>query len=357
MLRRSRWFQVLVLLVVTAVVWCQPQTASAWFGRWHHGFYRSGFYGASFCRSGFYGGGFYGGGFGPGLRAWGGPGCGPQFYGNWGGGWGGGWGSCYGWPRTYYPCGYGIGYPYGYGGYGYSPIIVTPFVGSIAPTYGPAGVLPFMGFSSTNRLFVGVRALAARPAAVRPIAAPPAPQFAFRATAPAIAVRPSNGLAKLRAARLVAVGDRHLRAAVTDPTKLPAALDAYRRAAVIAADQAETFVRQAIVLAALDRDADAAQAIDRAVTIDARLGTDVGAALAAEQRLPPDPVFGERPDDGPKTLATRSTGLLAKIFRDDPAAAGVQMAAKAGPNWITARWSQQLGGQEPLAPVVAVAAK
>jgi hypothetical protein len=371
MSRHSRWFQVSVLIVVTALVWCQPQAASAWHGwhgRWHHGFH---------------GGGFYGGGF----RPWGGPVFGPRFHGGWGG-WGGwyggtrfalsdsvylggpfggffsgavssyvigprwcgpayvgpwrgyGWGGGFGFPCTYYP------YPYGYG-WGYTPIVVSPFGGSIAPVYGPAGVLPFMGLSSS---------VPARVPAAGPVA-PPAPRLALRRAAPAapavaIAVRASNGVARLRAARLVAVGDRHMRTALHDSTKLAAALDAYRRAATIAPDQADTFLRQAIVLTALERADDAAKAVDRAVAIDARLGHDAAAALVAQDRLPPDPVFGDRPDTGPTTLMSRSTGLMARIFPEEPAGGipGVPVAANlpgvpAAANWIAARWSQQWQGQ------------
>ena len=142
----------------------------------------------------------------------------------------------------------------------------------------------------------------------------------------------------------MAVGDRHLRTALRDSTKLAAALDAYRRAATIAPDQADTFLRQAIVLTALERADDAAKAVDRAVAIDARLGDDRlgqdAAAVAAQERLPPDPVFGDRPDTGPTTLISRSTGLLARIFPEQPADAG-----PAVPNWIATRWSQQWQGQ------------
>jgi len=375
MSRRSRWFQVSILVVVTALAWCQPQTASAWHGRWHAGF----------------------GGFG--FRPWCGPVFGPRFYGGWGGWYGGtryfasntvylggpfggglfsgsvnsfviggprwcgpawGWGG--GLPCTYFPS------PYGYG---YSPVLVTPYGGwlpaSFAPVYGPRGVLPFMGVS-TNGPVAAVQAIAARPGnaaamtqlaargAAAALAAPPAPPFAARGSAPTIAVRPSNGVARLRAARLVAVGDRHLRNAVNDPARLPSALDAYRRAATIAPDLADTFLRQAIVLTALERDADAARAVDRAVAIDARLGDDPQAALAARERLPPDPVFGDRPDSEPTTLAARSEHLLGRIFTDAqgavPAADGQAVAAADRANWIAGRWLRQWQG-----PVDAVAAR
>jgi hypothetical protein len=246
--------------------------------------------------------------------------CGPAYVGPWRGfGWGG-------------------YYPYGYGGWGYTPIIVSPFGGSIAPVYGPAGVLPFMGLSAS----VPAGIIARGPAA------PPAPQLALRraaavAPAPAIAVRASNGDARLRAAKLVAVGDRHLRNALHDSAKLAASLDAYRRAATIAPDQADTFLRQAIVLTALERADDATKAVDRAVAIDARLGHDAAAAVAAQERLPPDPVFGDRPDTGPTTLVSRSAGLLARIFPEEPAGDGP--AVPAGANWIAMRWSQQWQGQ------------
>ena len=158
---------------------------------------------------------------------------------------------------------------------------------------------------------------------------------------------------RARAPRLVAVGDPHLRTAIHDPAKLTAALDAYRRAATIAADQADTFLRQAIVLTALNRADDAARAVDRAVTIDARLGTDTTAALAAQQQLPPDPVFGDRPDAGPTTLASRSTDLLARIFREFPDGDGQAVAAVAGANWIADRWSRQWQGPERIDAVAA----
>ena len=346
MSRQSRWFQVSVLIVVAALAWCQPQTASAWHGRWHHG--------------------FYGGGF----RPWCGPAFGPRVYGGWGGWYGGTrfasndsvflggpfggffsgsvssyvvspWQGCgwrgYGWNGYGWP-GYGWGGGYGCG---YSPIVVSPYPGSFGPVYGPAGVLPFMGFTAQ----VPARVTASRPAA------PPVPQLVMgrpapAVLAPAIAVRPSNGVTRLRAARLVAVGDRHLRTALHDSTKLAAALDAYKRAATIAPDQPDTFLRQAIVLTALERADDATKAVDRAIAIDGRLGADTQVAAAAHERLPPDPVFGDRPDTGPTTLASRSSGLLARIFRADPTGDGPAVPAMpAVPNWIATRWSQQWQGQ------------
>jgi hypothetical protein len=266
---------------------------------------------------------------GCGWRGYGWNGCGWRGYGWNGCGWGGG----YGWN------GY---YPYGYGCWGYQPIVVSPYPGSFGPVYGPAGVLPYMGLSASvpARVSTGLSIAGTVP--------PPAPQLALGRAAPAapvaaIAVRASNGVARLRAARLVAVGDRHMRTALHDSAKLASALDAYRRAATIAPDQADTFLRQAIVLTALERTDDAAKAVDRAVAIDARLGDDAAAAVAAQERLPPDPVFGDRPDTGPTTLISRSSGLLARIFAEEPVGAG--RALPAVPNWIATRWSQQWQGQ------------
>jgi len=374
MSRHSRWFQASILVVVTVLAWCQPQAASAWHGRWHHGFYGGGF--RPWCGpvfgprvyggwGGWYGGtrfafrdavalgGPFGGSFSGAVSSYviGPRWCGPAAFGGWGGY---RWGGCYGFPCTYYP------YPIGYGGWGYAPIVVSPFGGSIAPVYGPAGVLPFMGLSSATPIPSSLQTLAARGPAMTPMArlaarsaaagspvAPPVPQLALgtaRQVAPlsSIAVRASNGEARLRAARLVAVGDRHLRTAVQAPAKLAAALDAYKRAATIAPDQADTFLRQAIVLTALERTDDAAKAVDRAVAIDGRLGGNAAAAVAAQERLPPDPVFGDRPDIGPTTLASRTTGLLDRIF---PGSAGDGPAVPAGANWIAARWSRQWQGQ------------
>lgn len=346
MSRMSRWLRVMVLVVVTAVAWGQPDEASAWFGR---------------CYRGFYGGGFYGVGF----RPW----YGPRFYGGWGGWYGGTrtfysnsvylggpwggfysgsigprwcgpfWGGGFGLPCTYYPLAYPGWYGYGFGG-------------SIAPVYGPAGVLPYMGFatntsSRTQTVTAAPTAIAAAAAVpgfpAAQAADQPAPVLprlaALRGATPAtIAIRASNGESRLRAARLVAIGDRHLRAAVANPAKLTAALDAYRRAATIAPDQADTQLRQAIALSALDRGDDAARALDRAVAIDARLGEDPSAAAAARGALPPDPVFGERPDAGPTTLASRSRDLLGRIFADG----GRPRGGDAG-NWIAARWTRDLG--------------
>jgi hypothetical protein len=125
---------------------------------------------------------------------------------------------------------------------------------------------------------------------------------------------------------------------VSDRAALPKALDAYKRAATIAADQPDTFLRQAIVFVAMQKPEAADAAISRAVAIDARLGDDPAAARDAARRLPPDPVFGERPAGGPTVLASRTAGLIGRIFRDGDA------AGDAGTNWIATRWTERFGG-------------
>lgn len=158
-------------------------------------------------------------------------------------------------------------------------------------------------------------------------------QFAAR---DADAIRASNPAARARAAKLVAAGDRHLRAAVDDAAKLRSALDAYRRAGAIAADHPDTFLRQAIVLAALERADDAAEAVKRAVAIDGRLA-EAGPAVLAEERLPPDPAFGDRPLGAPSLLAERSLALISGIFNSGDERVG-------DGNWIAARWSRHVRG-------------
>lgn len=214
------------------------------------------------------------------------------------------------------------------GWYPYVPVLFTPtfncFPGGFAPVYGPAGIHPFLGFGArggTTAIQIG-RGLAVN-----------SRQFVAR---DANAVRASNPAARSRAARLVAVGDRHLRAAVNDRAKLQAALSAYRRAEAIAADQPDTFLRQAIVLTALDRGDEAAAAVNGAAAIDGRLAESRPPAPAAE-RLPPDPAFGDRPLGAPSLLAERSHALIAGIFGSTDA--GVDRG-----NWIAARWAQRVQG-------------
>lgn len=372
--RRFAWLRVAAILLLTAAAWAAPKTASAWHGRGFGCGYRP-WFGARFAPG--FSGGFGYGGWGYGGSRFiasesvylGGP-FGGFFSGGirstvigvpfWGRPWlfGG-----YGYPCTYLPsaCGpyawggvpyYSFGYPGGWYGCGYAPVVVSPFPGAIAPVYGPAGIRPFLGVSATPP-GAAAQAIAANggdPAhGVARVAARPAVAQA----APAAIVRASNGETRLRAGRLVAIGDRHLRAAVADRGRLTAALDTYRRAAAIAPDQADTHLRQAIVLFAQGRDDAAEKAVARAVSLDARLGSDPAAALAARRTLPPDPVFGERPDAGPASLAARTNGILTRVFRDADAGPA---AAMAGGNWIADLWLRRFADPAGAMPA-AVAAR
>lgn len=137
----------------------------------------------------------------------------------------------------------------------------------------------------------------------------PRPTLAMTDREPAI--RLSNADARTRALKLVAVGDRYLRESVADRTKLSRALSSYRRAATIAADLPEIYVRQAIALVALERNEEASRAVACVATIDPRLSESVANdGLLAMQQIwsaPNDSDASREPDS----------------------------------NWIAARWSQR----------------
>lgn len=202
------------------------------------------------------------------------------------------------------------------------PVVCYP--GNFVPAFGPVGVYPFLGWG------FGARG----GTTIMQIGRGPTVHVRRFATATPDTVRPSNPAARDRAAKLVATGDGHLRAALADRAKLQRALDAYRRAEKIAADQPDTLLRQAIVLTALDRTDDAQAAVTRAIAIDGRLAEAPAPAVAAADQPPPDPVFGDRPLGGPTLLAERSAGLIGGIFGNDAGDVG-------GPNWIADRWSRR----------------
>lgn len=291
----------------------------------------------------------WGGWCGPRWGGW----CGPRWGGwcapRWGGWCGPRWGCRpWGWrcgPAACWPA-VSYGWPAWYGTTWFSScdsvFLSAPggsfFSGSMVPfpTVGYPVVMP--GFASSAPMPVATLA-AARPAmpqvaaTVRDLRArrdlarqePPAGR------GPTI-VRASNGLARLRAARLVAVGDRHLREAAGDPAKVRRAIDSYRRAATIAGDQPDTFVREAIALTALGERAQADAAMAKAVAIDGRLADLPPARDGAR----PDPVFGGRPADAPQPLAARGAALLRQIG----AGAGDAEPAVA---WLAGRWADRFG--------------
>lgn len=227
------------------------------------------------------------------------------------------------WSGWSYPCATPV---YGWGCNPFLPRVWMPpvvcYPGSFVPAFGPVGVYPFLGFGARGGT------------TIMQIGRGPTVHVRRFAAATPDAVRPSNPAARDRAAKLVATGDGHLRAALADRAKLQRALDAYRRAEKIAADQPDTFLRQAIVLTALDRADDAKAAVQRAIAIDGRLAETPAQAVAAADQLPPDPVFGDRPLGSPTLLAERSAGLIGGIFGHDAGDAD-------GRNWIADRWARR----------------
>lgn len=276
--------------------------------------------------------------FGGCVPAWRAP-CAPAFTGGWGGGWcaprfgwgGPGWGCRpFGWrrwcPPPVYSYGYGCsyGWPAWYGTTWFpscgSVWLGSPFGGSFFsggmvpyPTIGTPVIVP--GFVSSSVAAPAVATVAA----ARPRAA-----------------RVSSSAARLRAARLVAMGDRYLRESAGDPAKLRRAADQYRRAAVIAADQPDTFIRQAMALVALGERGQADAALAKATAIDGRLAD----APVRRGDAPPDPVFGDRPADAPPPLAARGQAILRQIAGD---ASEVEAGGAPAIATLAARWAERFG--------------
>jgi hypothetical protein len=233
----------------------------------------------------------------------------------------------WGYPATWVPG------PFGW--YGYPSGVGLP--AGFAPQFGPAGVMPFLGLgAATANPHAGAIVAAAPAATARPVIA------AARAPAGRQAlVRASTPAARLRAARLVAVGDRHLRAAQGDQARLAAALDAYRRAAAIAQDQPDIHLRQALALVASGRDGQADEAIGRAVAIDGRLAA-APPRPADGLRAAADPVFGDRPAGGQPPFAARGAAILREIVAQAGGAEGREVAAVLADRW-SRRFDRGLG--------------
>jgi hypothetical protein len=275
--------------------------------------------------------------------------------------------SCYGWGGWGWP-GYGACGPVFYSGCAYPSVVYGWYPGGLSVGWGfsgygcgPLGSYGWGPFAAaapaaTTR-GLDVAAVAAAPVtrtrpAVRPVSlAANEPQ---RARAASIG-RPaaSSTAARMRAGKLVASGDEHLRAGVDDERRLDDALRAYDQAARIAADLPDTHLRRAIVLTAMGRAEDARSAMGRAAAIDARLtdvargaGADAG-RRAPDRDLPPDPVFGDAAPGSPTTLDSRTAALLARIFRP---AGGHPVAVRdrsLAANWIAARWQTRDGRPLP----------
>lgn len=293
------------------------------------------------------------------LPRWCGP-CWPSFAGcgPWGGGWSFGWpgrgiGGWYGGSRFFGSQSVVIGglggtffsgaavpcvSPWWWGGYPANWLpgcAVTPFgvvcspyatllPAGFGPQFGPAGVRPFLGAAVRPR---SGHAAAAGPALVsRP--RPPVPSTVVPGL-PSATVRRAAESGRRRAADLVAAGDRQVRAAAGDASMLRAALAAYRRAAAAERDCPDTFIRQAIVHAALGDRAAGDEALARAVALDARLAAP--APVAGDAR---DPIFAA--DTGPRrsVLAARGDALIAAMAAPDE---GGHEAADLA--WVAQRWS------------------
>lgn len=299
---------------------------------------------------------------------WGGGWCAPRFggWGGWGGprwGWGGWCGPRWGWgcrpwgwrgwcAQEISPYAYGCGWPAWYGTTWMpscgSVWIGAPYGGSFFsgavvpyPTIGYQAFVP--GFVSSTTTAPAVAALAASQPVPRPdgrVAATIRTLRGRRDAAVAASVpRVSNAAARLRAARLVAVGDRHLRDAAGDPAKLRQAVDAYRRASVIAGDQPDTFVREALALVALGERGAADAALAKAAAIDGRLADVPRRPVAG----PVDPVFGDRPAASPPPVAARGREILRQIAAQaTPAADGPAVAT------VADRWAERFGAADAL---------
>jgi hypothetical protein len=301
-----------------------------------------------------------GGWCGPRWGGW----CGPR-WGGWGGGWcaprwGGwcgprwGWGyRPWGWRAACYPPVYSYGWPAWYGTGWYSSCdsvsLSTPVGGSFfsgrmvpfpAVGFGPV-VVP--GFAASGATTSPVANIAAARPALQQVAATirdlrerrelarqqAAAQGGARAV---VTARVPGGINRMRAARLVAEGDRHLRDANGDPVIVRRAADAYRRAASLAGDTPDTFIRQAIALVALDERVEADAALARAQAIDGRLAD--GAPPRDGQRV--DPVFGDRPAGTSRPLEERGEAVLRQIAAQG---GGDQAIA-----WLAGRWTTRFGG-------------
>jgi len=213
-------------------------------------------------------------------------------------------------------------------------VICSPYAtllpAGFGPQFGPAGVRPFLGSAARPR--IGTPPGAAVAVASRP--RPPLPGMPRGADR-----RAATESGRRRAADLVASGDRQVRAAAGDATALRVALATYRRAAAAERDCPDTFIRQAIVHAALGDRAAGDEALAKAVALDARLG----AAAEAGAGDTGDPVFSARPGSGRSVLAARGDALIAVMAEDDEGRRDAEGLAWLGQRW-SARWVDGLGG-------------
>lgn len=266
--------------------------------------------------------------------AWTGSWCGVPAWNSWGGGWGG-W---YGGTTWSFRNSVFLSVPAGGRMTFFSGSIVpTPWYGYASPCGNVFGWTPWLGAATRPGMSV-VAAGGSRPAVVGAVV-PPARQVIARAprgVGRSMAIRASTALSRARAARLVARGDAQLRDAGRDRAGLEAALASYRQAVVVAHDQPDALIRQALVLEALDRRAASTAALDQAVAVDGRLATmdDVaGRAVAA------DPIFDGGSQAGLPPVAARGVAILREIGAE-AVAGGEPPVALA---WLADRWSARWG--------------
>ena len=138
----------------------------------------------------------------------------------------------------------------------------------------------------------------------------------------------------------MAAGDRQVREADGDPTKLRAALASYRRAESVERDSPDTFIRQAIIHAALGDRAASDGAIARAVALDARLGARIAVPSGTGDA---DTVFGDDgPATGPTAVAARGDAII-RMIAGDRQAGETGSLERLARQWSD-RWIEGLGG-------------
>jgi hypothetical protein len=203
----------------------------------------------------------------------------------------------------------------------------------VGPQFGPAAIFPFFGATSTPRVGAIASRQAGRIGVARPVAA-------ASVVPPQRTPRSSTEAGRRRAASLVAAGDRQVREADGDPTKLRAALASYRRAESVERDSPDTFIRQAIIHAALGDRAASDGAIARAVALDARLGARIAVPSGTGDA---DTVFGDHgPATGPTAVAARGDAIIRMIAGDREAGEAGSLDRLAR-QWSD-RWIEGLGG-------------
>lgn len=130
-----------------------------------------------------------------------------------------------------------------------------------------------------------------------------------------------------------------MRSALSDRSRLPRAMASYRQAVKTAADMPDTFLRMAIVAAALGKEEAVEAAMARALAIDPRLA---GGLVKPAAEL--DRVFGDTLAGEPPPVENRTRQLLASIFSSDQGE-----LQPAGVNWIAEAWHARLAGPVALA--------